>query len=78
MSCELIDSITMEVLGQASFFQNAIIDHMTMEVLGFFKFGTVDVDHLTMEILGNIPNFAIVDHITMEVIGQWDGCPNCH
>jgi len=77
MPCEFTDSITMEIIGQASSFPAALIDRVTMEVLGFFKFGTVDVDRLIMEVVGQIPVFANVDSIVIEVLGQADLCPSC-
>jgi hypothetical protein len=75
-TCDLMDSIHMEVLGQATF-QNALIDHITMEVLGFFQFGSINVDHITMETIGQMPAFAFMDHIAFEILGVASGCPSC-
>jgi len=75
-TCDYIEAIHMEVLGQATF-QNVLMDHIAMEVLGFFQFGTIDIDHITMETIGQMPAFAFIDHMSLEVLGFISGCPSC-
>jgi hypothetical protein len=77
--CNFVDSITMEVLGQATF-QDALIDHVIMEVIGASsQLGLpIDIDHLILETLGQMPVFANMDHVTMEIIGEWNQCPSCN
>lgn len=77
-TCDFMDSVTMEVLGQATF-QNALIDHVVIEVLGIFNGfnGTIDLDHITVETLGQMPHIDNMDHVTLEVLGVWIGCPSC-
>lgn len=73
MAQAFIESVKMEVLGQASFMQMCNVDHIIMEVLGKFQWGTIDVDLVIMEVLGKNVEFANIQHVVMEVIGQWPG-----
>jgi hypothetical protein len=73
MAQALVDSVTMECMGESTTFKACLVSHVVMEVLGFFQFGTIDIDHLTMEVIGDTAHFAFVDHVAMECMGQWAG-----